>query len=133
MLVLTTFRGPRPLGMVGCHNDGNKLNNRADNLRWDTHGGNEADKVRHGTLLLGTRNPNAVLDPDKIRDIRNRLSAGRESMSKLSREYGVSVMTIGRIRDRKAWKHVSDDLPAAAVQAAVRLAHTDSRVTREAA
>lgn len=48
-LVLAAFVGPCPSGMEGCHNDGNPLNNSVDNLRWDTHRNNEADKRRHGT------------------------------------------------------------------------------------
>ena len=32
-LVLNTFNGTCPPGMVGCHNDSNKLNNSINNLR----------------------------------------------------------------------------------------------------
>jgi hypothetical protein len=32
-----------------CHNDGDPLNNRAENLRWDSRSENQLDKVRHGT------------------------------------------------------------------------------------
>jgi len=45
-LVLEAFVGPCPQGQQGCHRDGNGLNNRLDNLRWDTQAGNEADKER---------------------------------------------------------------------------------------
>lgn len=45
-LVLEAFRGPSDLD--GCHNDGNKLNNALDNLRWDTRSENNFDMVRHG-------------------------------------------------------------------------------------
>lgn len=47
-LVLTTFRGPRPEGHVGCHWDGDKLNNLLENLRWDTYANNLRDSVRQG-------------------------------------------------------------------------------------
>jgi HNH endonuclease/NUMOD4 motif-containing protein len=49
LLVLRTFRGPCPPGLEGCHNDGNELNNRLENLRWDTRSSNILDQVRHGT------------------------------------------------------------------------------------
>jgi len=55
VLVLTAFRGPCPDGMECCHNDGDPVNNRLDNLRWDTHGENMLDKVRHGTDHLASR------------------------------------------------------------------------------
>lgn len=48
-LVLEAFVGPCPDGMYCCHNDGNKLNNRLDNLRWDTPSSNALDRVKHGT------------------------------------------------------------------------------------
>lgn len=47
--VLEAFIGPRPAGMVGCHNDGNRDNNMPSNLRWDTPAANITDLVRHGT------------------------------------------------------------------------------------
>lgn len=46
---------PRLPGMCVCHNDGNKLNNYADNLRWDTHAGNMKDIAKHGTWRAGKR------------------------------------------------------------------------------
>jgi hypothetical protein len=49
-MVLAAFTGPCPQGMEGCHEDGDHLNNRLDNLRWDTPKKNHADRVRHGTF-----------------------------------------------------------------------------------
>ena len=40
-LVIEAFAGPRPEGMVCCHNDGDPENNRFENLRWDTYVANE--------------------------------------------------------------------------------------------
>jgi hypothetical protein len=56
-LVLETFVGPRPAGHQAVHGDGDRYNNALTNLRWATRKENEADKRRHGTLLLGARNP----------------------------------------------------------------------------
>lgn len=55
VLVLEAFVGPRPDGCEGCHNDGNPLNNRADNLRWDTASANQRDRLAHGTHHYGNR------------------------------------------------------------------------------
>lgn len=49
VLVLEAFVGPRPDGLVACHNNGIASDNRIDNLRWDTYGENNKDLVRHGT------------------------------------------------------------------------------------
>jgi len=47
-LVLRAWHGECPEGCEGCHCDGNKLNNAADNLRWDSHESNMQDRSRHG-------------------------------------------------------------------------------------
>ncbi len=52
VMVLTTFVGPRPDGLVACHNDGNPANNTLANLRWDTQSSNLLDAVRQGTHPL---------------------------------------------------------------------------------
>lgn len=70
VVVLEAFIGPRPEGMVGCHNDGNTQNNRLTNLRWDTVLGNEADKYVHKTRPFGRATNVAVLNEDLVRKIR---------------------------------------------------------------
>jgi hypothetical protein len=47
-LVLTTFVGPRPEGMYGCHIDGDPSNNHVSNLYWGTPTQNVHDMIRHG-------------------------------------------------------------------------------------
>lgn len=48
-LVLEAFTGQCPVGMEGCHNNGDPADNRLSNLRWDTKSGNQQDAVAHGT------------------------------------------------------------------------------------
>ena len=48
-LVLEAFTGPCPVGMEGCHGDGDRSNNHINNLRWDTPVSNMADRSNHGT------------------------------------------------------------------------------------
>lgn len=48
VLVAEAFLGPRPEGMECCHYDDNPMNNRLDNLRWDTKSANKFDSVRNG-------------------------------------------------------------------------------------
>ena len=45
-LVLMAFIGEKPDGYEACHNNGNSLDNRLENLRWDTHKGNIGDRVK---------------------------------------------------------------------------------------
>lgn len=44
-VVLEAFYGQRPDCLIGCHNDDDPLNNRADNLRWGTHADNAYDAI----------------------------------------------------------------------------------------
>ncbi len=46
-LVLTAFIGPRPLGQQSRHLDGDRANNRIENLAWGTAKENAEDKKRH--------------------------------------------------------------------------------------
>ena len=54
-IVLEAFVGPRPEGMVGCHGNGDRLDNRLVNLRWDTPSENNYDWVRSGTHHYASR------------------------------------------------------------------------------
>lgn len=47
-LMLEAFVGPCPDGMEACHGNGDRSDNRLDNLRWDTSGSNKYDIVKHG-------------------------------------------------------------------------------------
>lgn len=48
VLVAAAWIVPRPEGAEVCHNDGDKTNNRVENLRYDTRIENARDVVRHG-------------------------------------------------------------------------------------
>lgn len=62
-LVCFHFNGPPPPDKTQCaHKDGNKENNRFNNLYWATAQENADDKVRHGTTTRGRTMP-----PESIR------------------------------------------------------------------
>lgn len=112
-LVLLAFVGPCPEGMECCHNDGNPMNNRLDNLRWDTHVNNERDKKRHGTDQFhknarGSKNGKSKMTEDDVRDIRKMYQKGRYGLRKLARRYSVSTECIRSIVLEKTWRHVGE-------------------------
>ncbi|MDF2707066.1 MAG: hypothetical protein K0R62_2718 [Nonomuraea muscovyensis] len=55
VLVAAAFIGPRPDGMDVCHNDGDSLNNRPENLRYGTRSENVLDEIAHGTHRHASR------------------------------------------------------------------------------
>ena len=87
--VLLSFVGPGPAGTEGCHNDGNRMNPRLDNLRWDTRSSNHADKIGHGTAPLGERHPMAKLTDIQAEELRQRFSRG-ESAASLAKHFGIT-------------------------------------------
>lgn len=106
-LVLTAFVGPCPEGMEACHfPDRNPSNNRLGNLRWDTHSGNMADTIVHGTSNRGEKHPLARLTESQVHEIRLAHAAGNISQGKLGAQYGVDRETIGCVVRRESWRHV---------------------------
>ena len=105
-LVLEAFVGPRPKGMEGCHNDGNFRNNRADNLRWDTHKGNHQDRIRHGTNNRGEKNGSAVVTESDVVRIRELYATNKYLVKEIAEMYGLTESGVGNILKRKVWKHV---------------------------
>lgn len=70
-LVARTFLGEPPEGFTVNHIDGNRFNNRADNLEWLSR----ADNIRHGfqTGLYSTQKPISVIDENgQLYDFRSR-------------------------------------------------------------
>lgn len=100
-LICAAFHGPAPAGMICCHWDGNKLNNKPDNLRWDTHKANQEDRLRHGTDLRGSEIGTAKLSTDQVAEIR----AGMRQKDAL-RKFGIGKSQFYRIKRGESWAHV---------------------------
>ncbi len=103
-LVLEAFVGPRPHGMVCRHLDGDRANNRVENLAWGTYAENEADKLRHGTWLVGEQ-INAKLTEAEVREIR-KLRVGGMTFSEIADAYEVSRHNVKAIVYRRSWRHL---------------------------
>jgi hypothetical protein len=104
-LVLEAFVGPRPVGLICCHNDGDPSNNRVENLRWDSYRANSEDMLRHGTRLMGEQS-NAKLTEEAVHEIR-RLRSGGGKFADLARRFGVSPQNVEAIVYRRSWKHLA--------------------------
>lgn len=112
-LVIAAFVGPRPDGMVVCHNDGNRSNDSIENLRYDTQANNIADIKRHGNLNppSGSRNGMSKLTDRKVIEMRRRYAKGGISHAALGREYGVSREQARDIINGKFWRHLGQPPP----------------------
>lgn len=101
-LVALAFIGPVPDSMEVCHGNGDAGDNRPENLRYDTSTENAADRERHGTWNIGTRNGQAVLTETDVRAIRGRIRLGETNRS-IALTYGVAGATISHIKNRTTW------------------------------
>lgn len=101
-IILITFDGAPPEGMQACHNDGNRTNNRLDNLRWDTSKNNHADRIRHGTAPVGENNGRSKLSAEQVICIRG----DARPRYVVAAEYGVTPSLISQIITRRIWSHV---------------------------
>lgn len=101
-LILETFAGPRPEGHEVRHLNGDKTDNRLENLQWATHLENMSDLVPHGAAS-GCFGRRPKLSFEKAQTIRSRNRRG-ESEASLAREYGVTVCTISDIVLGYIWK-----------------------------
>ena len=107
VLVLESFVGERPNNQQAAHNDGNPVNNKLNNLRWDTPAGNNADKIKHGTRQNGHRAGTAKFNPKKIKEIRNARKNGAR-VCDLAKQYGVCRNTITLITTKRTYKNVTN-------------------------
>lgn len=101
-LVAAAFLGPRPDGLVVCHNNGVRTDDRAENLRYDTRKADREDMELHGTRPFGETHPMHKLTEVDVRRIRS----DKRIAPRLAEEYGVTRELIYYIRNGKLWKHV---------------------------
>lgn len=102
-LVCEAFNGPCPEGKECAHDNGIKTDNRPSNLIWKTELENKRDKIRHGTSLRGSKNPNAILTPDQVREIRRR-GASRKGYAEIAEDFGVSYAAVSLIVNGRNWQ-----------------------------
>lgn len=94
-LVAEAFIGPRPCGLDVNHIDGDKRNNRVENLEYVTR----RENVRHA-LDLGLC---GKLSMQAANDIRADYASGATQAS-LAKRYGVSTPTISNVVHNKTWR-----------------------------
>jgi len=105
-LVLEAFVGICPEGMQACHNNGNRLDFRLVNLRWDTPSNNNKDKEAHGTWQCGSRHGLSKITDEDVIAIRHRANAKKETLSEIASCYSIAVATVSKIARGQAWKHI---------------------------
>jgi hypothetical protein len=107
-MVCAAFHGTKPTPQHVCnHKNGNKYDNRADNLEWMT----VKENAEHAVKVLdvyrrGVGHPSSKLSENDVQKIRS-LSSSGASYGTLARRFDVSKQTIQGIVLRRAWTHVA--------------------------
>jgi len=102
--------GERMIDKQINHFDGNKSNNRADNLEIVT----PSQNIRHAFEIglkkakKGEEVATSKLTAEKVKQIRKERREGL-TLAELAEKYGVAFQTVSKIVNRKMWTHVSDD------------------------
>jgi DNA-binding transcriptional regulator YiaG len=97
-LVLEAFVGPRPAGLMACHNDGKPKNNVLGNLRWDTQASNLADRVTHGTANRGQKHGMSKLTDVQAEEVRELCRQGTMTQRAIAEQFGVSPALVTMIK-----------------------------------
>lgn len=88
------------------HIDGNKHNNRFDNLEWCTNKYNHEHAVKTGLIAKGEKVSSSKLNRTGVLAIKNLIKKSWKD-SDIAFIFGVSRSTITLIRLGKTWKHIT--------------------------
>lgn len=105
-VIATAFHGEKPHDCdVVRHLDGNKLNNRPENLAWGTFAENASDCVTHGTYL-GSNNGRAIVSESDVREIR-KMRANDMTYQSIADTFGISNSNAQMIARGHTWSHIT--------------------------
>lgn len=105
-LIAEAWLGPCPKGMQVNHKDGNKTNNRIENLEYVTPSRNNKHAYEIGLKSAeGENNGRSKLTKNVVLEIRRRADSG-EHYRDLAMEYNISPQHAHAIILRKFWKHI---------------------------
>jgi len=108
-LVLEAFIGKCPKGMETCHNNRDKLDNRLENLRWDTRQANMKDAIKHGThacLRQGELHNSHRLKEQDVKMIVYLWGTGKFTQQEIGNIYNIGGGHVNQIVKKKIWKYL---------------------------
>lgn len=89
-LILAAFVGPCPEGMVAWHKNGNRHDNRLENLVYGTRKEMIDAALERGTWSNGERSGLAKLTSEEIREIRNLRATGKWTKRMLAEKFFIT-------------------------------------------
>jgi len=106
---MEAFIGPCPDKIQVNHKDGDKTNNRLDNLEYMT----QSENMVHGrglglfSSIGGEKNGNAILTEENVHEIRRRLKD--ESPKAIAERFNISRHNIYSIKNGTRWSSLKEE------------------------
>jgi hypothetical protein len=109
-LVLLAWVGPRPQGAVVNHINGDKTDNRLDNLEYCSQSENMEHSCRLGLspkppTRRGKNAPKAKLCEEQVLALRE-LAAKGARVTDLAAAFGITSATASKVVLRQTWRHI---------------------------
>ena len=105
-LVCIAWHGTPSKGMCALHKNGDKLDNRQENLYWGTHKQNAADAAKHGVQPKGETCGKSKLTEQQVKEIRALREQGW-TYQRIADEHHVTRGTVTFICKRLTWGHIA--------------------------
>ena len=108
-LVMEAFIGPCPDGIQVNHKDGDKSNNRLDNLEYMTQSENMVHGREMGLFrpIRGEERCNSILTEENVHEIRRLV--GKETPKEIAARFGVSRGLIYNVIHGKRWGWLKEE------------------------
>lgn len=103
-LVAAAFLGPKPVGTQINHIDGERTNNRVENLEYVAPGANEEHAIRLGLKAWGERHGMHKLTAEAVLALRSGELRVEDAMT----QYDVRDATAYNAKTGKTWRRLSD-------------------------
>lgn len=96
------IRQERPPGMFALHSCGVRKCFNYRHIYWGTKKQNAQDKIKHGTNLIGSRNPASKLTDE----IAAQIYKDTRSQYVIADDFGICQRTVSVIKNKTGWKHI---------------------------
>lgn len=103
-VIAEAFLGPRPDGCEVNHKDGDKKNNKVENLEYVTRSENLLHRSRVLGIGRGESNSQAKITAEVVRQIRDDHCRGM-GYKRLAAKYGLSWGLVRDVATRRTWAH----------------------------